>query len=280
MLVIINLPLIGIWVRLLRVPYRLLFPAILLFCASASTACTTAPSRSARRGLRRVRLCVGKLGCEPAPLALGFVLGPLLEETAAHRDAARARQPDDVRRSARSAPGCCSLRRVARAVLLPKIGGAVISITIILPAERSNGSGMQFSNSRPADIILALFDRQVSPVAPPLSTKTVGRVNIRADQRAPLANSCKLEHVRISASIVGVRIEPISMYRDLITTSVSLIRCNTSKSSSSSTRLCLVASSTRAPKPCPKPFSSWRRCSHAIGGTISNTVQWRDKTGK
>ena len=44
MLVVLNLPLIGMWVKLLTVPYRFLYPAILLFCASASTACRTTRS--------------------------------------------------------------------------------------------------------------------------------------------------------------------------------------------------------------------------------------------
>jgi len=81
MLVIINLPLIGIWVRLLRVPYRLLFPAILLFSSIGVY--------SVHNSTFEVILAAGfgvfgyvlvKLGCEPAPLALGFVLGALLEE--------------------------------------------------------------------------------------------------------------------------------------------------------------------------------------------------------
>jgi TctA family transporter len=81
MLVIINLPLIGIWVRLLRVPYRLLFPAILLFSSIGVY--------SVHNSTFEVLLAAGfgvfgyvlaKLGCEPAPLALGFVLGALLEE--------------------------------------------------------------------------------------------------------------------------------------------------------------------------------------------------------
>jgi putative tricarboxylic transport membrane protein len=81
MLVVINLPLIGVWVRLLRVPYRLLFPAILLFSSIGIY--------SVHNSTFEVVLAAGfgifgyvlfKLGCEPAPLALGFVLGPLLEE--------------------------------------------------------------------------------------------------------------------------------------------------------------------------------------------------------
>jgi TctA family transporter len=81
MLVVLNLPLIGLWVRLLTVPYAVLFPAIMTFC------CIGVYSVNgnvfdlfavAAFGLGGYALV--KLGCEPAPLLLGFVLGPLLEE--------------------------------------------------------------------------------------------------------------------------------------------------------------------------------------------------------
>ncbi|CAO3399779.1 tripartite tricarboxylate transporter permease [Azospirillum palustre] len=81
MLVVLNLPLIGIWVRLLRVPYAYLFPAILVFCCIGTY--------SLRNDVFDVVMMAGfglfgyvlkKLDCEPAPLLLGFVLGPLLEE--------------------------------------------------------------------------------------------------------------------------------------------------------------------------------------------------------
>jgi TctA family transporter len=81
MLVLINLPLIGIWVRLLRAPYRLLFPAILVFCAIGvySTGSSTFEVLLAA-GIGVVGYGLRKLGCEAAPLLLGFVVGPLLEE--------------------------------------------------------------------------------------------------------------------------------------------------------------------------------------------------------
>ena len=81
MLVVLNLPLIGLWVRLLAVPYRMLYPAILLFCCigvysiNNSTFDVMAMAGFALLGY----VCV-KLGCEPAPLILGFILGPLMEE--------------------------------------------------------------------------------------------------------------------------------------------------------------------------------------------------------
>ncbi len=81
MLVILNLPLIGIWIKLLSVPYRLLFPAIVLFCAIGvySTNNNTFDIwLVALFGL--VGYIFMKLGCEPAPLLLGFILGPMMEE--------------------------------------------------------------------------------------------------------------------------------------------------------------------------------------------------------
>jgi putative tricarboxylic transport membrane protein len=81
MLLVINLPLIGVWVRLLSVPYRVLFPAILLFCAigvySVNNSAFDVMLTALFGGLGYVLL---KLGCEPAPLLLAFVLGPLMEE--------------------------------------------------------------------------------------------------------------------------------------------------------------------------------------------------------
>ena len=81
MLLVINLPLIGIWVRLLSVPYRLLYPAILLFCVIGIYATNT---NIAQLVMTAVFALFGyilvKFECEPAPLVLGFILGPLMEE--------------------------------------------------------------------------------------------------------------------------------------------------------------------------------------------------------
>jgi TctA family transporter len=81
MLLVINLPLIGVWVRLLRVPYRILFPAILTFCAIGAYGVNNSTFDV---GLVALFGAVGyyfiKIGCEPAPLILGFILGPLFEE--------------------------------------------------------------------------------------------------------------------------------------------------------------------------------------------------------
>jgi TctA family transporter len=81
MLVVLNLPLIGLWVRLLRVPYRLLFPAILTFMAIGVYSVKNLDLdvyMTVAFGL--LGFIFLKLKLEPAPLILAFVLGPLMEE--------------------------------------------------------------------------------------------------------------------------------------------------------------------------------------------------------
>jgi TctA family transporter len=81
MLIILNLPLIGIWIKLLTVPYRFLFPAIIVFCGIG---CYTLNNSSFDVYMTALFSLIGylfyKLGCEPAPLLLGFILGPMMEE--------------------------------------------------------------------------------------------------------------------------------------------------------------------------------------------------------
>jgi TctA family transporter len=81
MLVILNLPLVGLWVKLLKIPYRLMFPAIVVFCGLG----VFAASNSAFDVYVMAFFAVFgygamKLGCEPAPFVLAFVLGPLMEQ--------------------------------------------------------------------------------------------------------------------------------------------------------------------------------------------------------
>ena len=81
MLVVLNLPLIGIWIKLLTVPYRVLYPAILLFCAiGVYSINNTSFDVSQTAVFGALGLLFFKLECEPAPLLLGFVLGPMMEE--------------------------------------------------------------------------------------------------------------------------------------------------------------------------------------------------------
>jgi putative tricarboxylic transport membrane protein len=81
LLVVLNLPLVGVWVTLLRVPYRWLFPSVIMFSAVGNFSVNNSPVD--------IYLCaavgvlgyvLAKLECEPAPLILGYVLGPLMEE--------------------------------------------------------------------------------------------------------------------------------------------------------------------------------------------------------
>ncbi|MFN5700709.1 MAG: tripartite tricarboxylate transporter permease [Betaproteobacteria bacterium] len=81
MLIILNLPLIGIWIKLLTVPYRLLYPAILVFCCIGLY---TLNNNNFDVYMAVIFGLFGyvfyKLKCEPAPLLLGFILGPMMEE--------------------------------------------------------------------------------------------------------------------------------------------------------------------------------------------------------
>jgi putative tricarboxylic transport membrane protein len=81
MLVILNLPLIGIWIKFLTIPYRWLFPAIVLFCAIGVYSTN---NNTWDIWMVAIFGVIGytfiKLGCEPAPLLLGLILGPMMEE--------------------------------------------------------------------------------------------------------------------------------------------------------------------------------------------------------
>ena len=81
MLILLNLPLIGIWVKLLQIPYRYLYPAILVFCCiGVYTVNNSIIDVYITAAFGIIGYLFFKLGCEPAPLLLGFVLGPMMEE--------------------------------------------------------------------------------------------------------------------------------------------------------------------------------------------------------
>jgi len=81
MLVILNLPLIGVWVKLLTVPYRFLYPSILVFCCiGVYTVSNHSFDALMTAAFGLAGYVFQKLGCEAAPLLLGFVLGPMMEE--------------------------------------------------------------------------------------------------------------------------------------------------------------------------------------------------------
>jgi len=123
MLVVINLPLIGLWVSLLRVPYRLLYPAILVFCCIGVYGLNNSAFEV---GLALVFGALGyafaKLGCEPAPLLLGFILGPMMEE--------------NLRRAMRLSRGDPSIfveRPISLVLLLLAVG---LLATVLAPSVR------------------------------------------------------------------------------------------------------------------------------------------------
>ena len=123
LLVVLNLPLIGIWVRLLKVPYRLLYPAILVFCCVGVYSLSNSPFDVVLMALFGVLGYVFlKLRCEPAPLMLGFILGPLMEENL--RRALRLSRGD---------PTVFFTRPISLGLLLV---AAVLLLLIVAPAIR------------------------------------------------------------------------------------------------------------------------------------------------
>jgi putative tricarboxylic transport membrane protein len=123
MLLIINLPLIGVWVQLLKVPYRFLYLAILLFCGIGVYTVNNSPAAvllAAFFGV--VGYVFMKLECEPAPMILGFVLGPLME--------------DNLRRALRISGGDPMIfieRRISLALLTATL---LLLLVLVLPFIR------------------------------------------------------------------------------------------------------------------------------------------------
>jgi len=122
-LLLLNLPLIGIWVRMLTIPYKILFPVIIAFSAIGTFSLgLNAWNVFAIAFFGILGYALTKLGCEPAPLLLGFILGPLLE--------------DHLRRALIISRGDPSIfiNRPVSAVLLALAVGAII--LAVLPAIR------------------------------------------------------------------------------------------------------------------------------------------------
>lgn len=81
MLLVLNLPLIGLWVRMISVPYHFLYPSILAFCSIGVLSLSNSPFDVYLMALFGfLGYVFKKLDCEPAPLLLGFILGPMMEE--------------------------------------------------------------------------------------------------------------------------------------------------------------------------------------------------------
>src|SRR3954454_2295125 len=124
MLVILNLPMIGMWVQLLKVPYRFLYLAILLFCGIGVYTVSNSPAAVLLAAFFGVAGFVfTRLECEPAPMILGFVLGPLMEE--------------NLRRAMRISSGDPMIfleRRISLGLL---IAALALCVLVALPAIRS-----------------------------------------------------------------------------------------------------------------------------------------------
>ena len=127
LLVVLNLPLVGIWVRLLRVPYRWLFPAILMFCCVGNYSVNNNPVDVYLLALVGVLgYVLVKLDCEPAPLLLGYVLGPLMEEY--------------LRRAMLLSRGDATVFFTRPISLAFMIATALVLAAVIAPAWRKRGS--------------------------------------------------------------------------------------------------------------------------------------------
>jgi putative tricarboxylic transport membrane protein len=124
MLVVLNLPMIGLWVKLLQVPYRFLFPAIMAFSAIGVYSVNNSSYEIYLTALFGVIGFVWiRLGCSPAPMLLGFVLGPMMEE---HLRRAMLMSKGD--------PSVFVTRPISLGFIIATV---LILVVIVLPAVRS-----------------------------------------------------------------------------------------------------------------------------------------------
>jgi TctA family transporter len=80
-LILLNLPLVGMWAKMLTIPYHLLFPGIMVFCAIGVFSLNNTSFDVYLMALfGALGYLFAKLKCEPAPMLLGFILGPMMEE--------------------------------------------------------------------------------------------------------------------------------------------------------------------------------------------------------
>ncbi|WP_134681725.1 tripartite tricarboxylate transporter permease [Paracoccus ravus] len=124
MLLVLNLPMIGLWVRMISIPYHYLFPCIVAFCAIGVFSLANQTFEIWLMGIfGLLGYVLRKLDCEPAPLLLGFILGPMLEE--------------HLRRAMLVSRGDATtfLTRPISAVLI--IVSVLLLVSILAPAVRS-----------------------------------------------------------------------------------------------------------------------------------------------
>ena len=127
MLVVLNLPAIGIWVKLLKVPYRLLYPSILMFCCIGVYSLSNNPLDVVLVALFGLLGYVfTKLDCEPAPLLLGFILSPMIEE--------------NLRRAMLLSRGDITVFFTHKISLAMLVMSALLLVMIVAPAVRAKRS--------------------------------------------------------------------------------------------------------------------------------------------
>jgi len=128
MLVALNLPLIGIWISLLKVPYRLLYPAILMFCCIGVYSLNNSTfDVLMTAGFGLFGYIFNKLDCEAAPLLMGFILGPIMEE--------------NLRRAMLLSRGNPIVFVTSPISLAMLIMAALLLLTIVVPAIRQKREG-------------------------------------------------------------------------------------------------------------------------------------------
>jgi putative tricarboxylic transport membrane protein len=124
MLLVLNLPLIGLWVKMISVPYHFLYPAILVFCAIGVFSLNNATFDVYLMALFGVfGYLLRKLDCEPAPMLLGFILGPMMEE--------------HLRRAMLGARGDATVFLTRPISLTMLILAALLLLSVLAPAVRS-----------------------------------------------------------------------------------------------------------------------------------------------
>jgi putative tricarboxylic transport membrane protein len=130
LLVVLNLPMIGLWVKLLKVPYRMLFPMIMAFSAVGIYSVNNSSFDIYLTALFGIVGFVWlKLGCNPAPMLLGYVLGPMMEE--------------HLRRAMLMSKGDPSVFVTRPLALAFMIATAAIIIIMVLPAVRARREVIQ-----------------------------------------------------------------------------------------------------------------------------------------
>ena len=195
MLIVLNLPLIGLWVRLLTVPYYLLFPTIMAFCSiGVYRVDTNAYDLYAVAFFGLLGYVLVKLRCEPAPLLLGFVLGPLLEE--------------NLRRAmilSRGDPTTFVTRPISAVLLVMALA---VLVVVFLPAVRKKREEVSSRRNEGASCF-ARFTSQGRGLALPLAlTAQVQRMFTRCqqpveDKHAPAPQAPRPDAVRPAARLAS-----------------------------------------------------------------------------